>query len=112
MPAVTADTLTLHRIALIDSQEVSDRPVLAVTTAPQGLEGEGFPVKRAFAGINKAYLELIRNLKNPFSSVVLEAVIPSKNPNSERYKKIAYGSITMKADLIKLEEWKNLSGRK
>ena len=57
MPAVTADTLTLHRIALIDSQEVSDRPVLAVTTAPQGLEGEGFPVKRAFAGINKAYLD-------------------------------------------------------
>ena len=57
MPAVTADTLTLPRIASPDLSEVRDRPVLALTTAPQGFEGEGFPVKRAFAGISKAALD-------------------------------------------------------
>jgi len=57
MPAVTADTLTLPRIASPDLAEVRDRPVLALTTAPQGFEGEGFPVKRAFAGISKAALD-------------------------------------------------------
>jgi quercetin 2,3-dioxygenase len=29
-----------------------DRPVRSVTTAPSGFEGEGFPVRRAFAGID------------------------------------------------------------
>ena len=33
------------------------RPVLAVTTAPSGFEGEGFPVRRAFAGINYRHLD-------------------------------------------------------
>ncbi|GGQ72028.1 hypothetical protein GCM10010195_29670 [Kitasatospora griseola] len=28
------------------------RPVLTVATAPEGYEGEGFPVRRAFAKIN------------------------------------------------------------
>ena len=50
MPAVTADTLTLPRVPRAGLGDV-DRPVLAVTTAPQGYEGEGFPVRRAFAGI-------------------------------------------------------------
>ncbi len=50
MPAVTADTLTLPRLAAPVAGEV-DRPVAIVTTAPRGLEGEGFPVKRAFAGV-------------------------------------------------------------
>jgi hypothetical protein len=31
--------------------------VRALTTAPQGFEGEGFPVRRAFAGISKAALD-------------------------------------------------------
>lgn len=31
--------------------------MLAVTTAPGGFEGEGFPVRRAFAGINYQYLD-------------------------------------------------------
>jgi len=59
MPAVTADTLTLPRIALSESTDVPriDRPVLSVTTAPQGFEGEGFPVRRAFAGIPKSVLD-------------------------------------------------------
>lgn len=29
-----------------------DRPVRSVTTAPSGLEGEGFPVRRAFSGVD------------------------------------------------------------
>jgi quercetin 2,3-dioxygenase len=31
--------------------------VLSVTTAPTGLEGEGFPVHRAFAGVSHALLD-------------------------------------------------------
>jgi len=34
-----------------------DRPVRAVTTAPSALEGEGFPVRRAFAGVDMAALD-------------------------------------------------------
>jgi len=30
------------------------RRVTSITTAPRGLEGEGFPVRRAFAGIDMA----------------------------------------------------------
>jgi redox-sensitive bicupin YhaK (pirin superfamily) len=33
------------------------RPVDFVTTAPSGLEGEGFPVRRAFAGVDLARLD-------------------------------------------------------
>jgi redox-sensitive bicupin YhaK (pirin superfamily) len=51
MPAVTADTLTLPRLAQPGLGDV-ERPVKQVTTAPQGYEGEGFPVRRAFAGIS------------------------------------------------------------
>ncbi|MGD9934599.1 MAG: pirin family protein [Dehalococcoidia bacterium] len=39
------------------SDEERQRQVLAVTTAPSGLEGEGFPVRRAFAGIDLGYLD-------------------------------------------------------
>ena len=55
MPAVTADTLTLPRIAAPASGR--DRRVRSVTTAPRGHEGEGFPVRRAFAGIPKRDLD-------------------------------------------------------
>ncbi len=51
MPAVTADTLTLPRLPQVGLGDV-ERPVQKVTTAPQGFEGEGFPVRRAFAGIS------------------------------------------------------------
>ncbi len=56
MPAVTADTLTL---AKIDSPSPSsvERAVRSVTTAPKGYEGEGFPVRRAFAGVAVADLD-------------------------------------------------------
>ncbi len=50
MPAVTADTLTLPRLAEPGPDE-TERPVVRVTTAPSGFEGEGFPVRRAFAGV-------------------------------------------------------------
>jgi redox-sensitive bicupin YhaK (pirin superfamily) len=50
MPAVTADTLTLPKIASLTPDQ-RERPVRSVTTAPQGFEGEGFPVRRAFAGV-------------------------------------------------------------
>ncbi|MEP7053791.1 MAG: pirin family protein [Actinomycetota bacterium] len=56
MPAVTADTLTLPRLTEASLNAV-DRPVRSVTTAPAGLEGEGFPVRRAFAGVPKSELD-------------------------------------------------------
>jgi quercetin 2,3-dioxygenase len=52
MPAVTvADVTTLPRVSDPGAAAV-DRPVRSVTTAPSGFEGEGFPVRRAFAGID------------------------------------------------------------
>ncbi|MEN9802452.1 MAG: hypothetical protein RLZ37_1577, partial [Actinomycetota bacterium] len=45
MPAITADTLTLPKLSSPDLQSQRVRPVLAVTQAPSGLEGEGFPVR-------------------------------------------------------------------
>jgi len=56
MPAVTADTLTLPRIAG-PSMADRDRPVRSITTGPSGYEGEGFPVVRAFAGVRPADLD-------------------------------------------------------
>lgn len=57
MPAVTVENiLTLPRVTQPLPETVS-RPVLSVTTAPQGHEGEGFPVRRAFAGVDTARLD-------------------------------------------------------
>jgi redox-sensitive bicupin YhaK (pirin superfamily) len=56
MPAVTVDDVTtLDRIPEVD--DAVQRPVRSVTTAPSGLEGEGFPVRRAFAGVDLADLD-------------------------------------------------------
>ncbi|PKA35703.1 pirin family protein [Streptomyces sp. SM8] len=56
MPAVTVENpLTLPRV--VADADAVQRPVLAVTTAPSGFEGEGFPVRRAFAGINYKHLD-------------------------------------------------------
>ncbi len=57
MPAVTADTLTLPRVAAPDPAVAAPRPVRSVTTAPSGFEGEGFPVRRAFAGVPQSMLD-------------------------------------------------------
>src|SRR5579864_7693549 len=58
MPAVTVDDiLVLPRLAEVDVAVKTERPVKSVTTAPSGLEGEGFPVKRAFAGVQQSELD-------------------------------------------------------
>jgi redox-sensitive bicupin YhaK (pirin superfamily) len=57
MPAVTVDNvLALPRLAEPDPAAPA-RPVLSVTTAPSALEGEGFPVRRAFAGVSLSRLD-------------------------------------------------------
>jgi quercetin 2,3-dioxygenase len=56
VPAVTADPLTLPKIPA-PPPEARDRPVRSVTTAPRGFEGEGFPVRRAFAGVDLTDLD-------------------------------------------------------
>jgi quercetin 2,3-dioxygenase len=58
MPAVTAaDWTALKRLSVPDPSSAPQRAVLAVTSAPSGLEGEGFPVRRAFAGRSFAELD-------------------------------------------------------
>ena len=58
MPAVTVDNITaLPHIPQPDPAAASIRPVISVTTAPHGLEGEGFPVRRAFAGTSPALID-------------------------------------------------------
>ncbi len=58
MPAVTPEKWTeLPRFAAVDSGASAERSVKSVTTAPRGLEGEGFPVRRAFAGLSLAELD-------------------------------------------------------
>jgi hypothetical protein len=58
MPAVTVDDiLVLPRITRPDAAASVARPVRSVTTAPSGYEGEGFPVRRAFAGVAMSDLD-------------------------------------------------------
>jgi redox-sensitive bicupin YhaK (pirin superfamily) len=54
MPAISADPIALPRLPQSEGQE---RSVISVTTAPTGLEGEGFPVRRAFAGVAQSLLD-------------------------------------------------------
>jgi redox-sensitive bicupin YhaK (pirin superfamily) len=58
MAAVTADTMVLPKIG--ETKWISGkrhRSVKSVTSAPTGYEGEGFPVRRAFAGVSKEDLD-------------------------------------------------------
>src|SRR5437868_10512653 len=56
MPAITVDDVTtLDRVR--DAASERQRPVRSVTSAPQSFEGEGFPVRRAFAGVDLALLD-------------------------------------------------------
>jgi redox-sensitive bicupin YhaK (pirin superfamily) len=51
MPAITVDDVTaLPRVTAPEG--ALQRPVRSVTTAPHGFEGEGFPVRRAFEGVD------------------------------------------------------------
>ena len=53
MPAITVDDITiLPRIPDPDPVIARQRPVESLTDAPRGFEGEGFPVRRAFAGVD------------------------------------------------------------
>jgi redox-sensitive bicupin YhaK (pirin superfamily) len=57
MPAVTVDDLTVLERIPDAALDAVPRPVLSVTSAPRGFEGEGFPVRRAFAGVDLALLD-------------------------------------------------------
>jgi redox-sensitive bicupin YhaK (pirin superfamily) len=58
MPAVAVeDLLTLPRLVEPADGAARERAVASVTTAPQGYEGEGFPVRRAFAGVDLRFLD-------------------------------------------------------
>ena len=58
VPAVTVESLLkLPRISAPDPVVASERPVKSVTTAPSGFEGEGFPVRRAFAGVSMSEID-------------------------------------------------------
>ncbi|HET8587534.1 MAG TPA: pirin family protein [Candidatus Limnocylindria bacterium] len=58
MPAITVDDITtLPRVPTTDPATVRERAVRSVTTAPRGFEGEGFPVRRAFAGVELGELD-------------------------------------------------------
>jgi redox-sensitive bicupin YhaK (pirin superfamily) len=58
MPAITVDDITaLPRIPEPDPTSAIQRPVRSITDAPSAFEGEGFPVRRAFAGVDLADLD-------------------------------------------------------
>jgi len=60
MPAITVpDPLTLPVVTEPNAETSPERRVVSMTTAPSGFEGEGFPVRRAFAGVPQ-------NLLDPF----------------------------------------------
>jgi redox-sensitive bicupin YhaK (pirin superfamily) len=58
MPAITVENvLALPRVSTPDPATARPRAVTSVTTAPKGYEGEGFPVRRAFAGVDLRALD-------------------------------------------------------
>ena len=58
MPAITVDDITvLPRIPEPDPTIARQRPVVSITSAPSGFEGEGFPVRRAFHGVDLGDLD-------------------------------------------------------
>lgn len=58
MPAVTVeDVLTVPSVTATAVGAARDRSLVSLTTAPSGYEGEGFPVRRAFAGVDLRLLD-------------------------------------------------------
>jgi redox-sensitive bicupin YhaK (pirin superfamily) len=57
MPAITVADLTVLDRLREPGLGDQPRPVRKISTAPQGYEGEGFPVRRAFAGIDLQQLD-------------------------------------------------------
>src|SRR5712691_10524751 len=57
MPAITVDDVTVLPRIPEPAAIARQRPVQSITSAPSGFEGEGFPVRRAFAGVDLADLD-------------------------------------------------------
>jgi quercetin 2,3-dioxygenase len=58
MPAITVDDVTiLPRLLRPDPRSLHERAVLGLTSAPRGFEGDGFPVRRAFHGVDLGQLD-------------------------------------------------------
>lgn len=57
MAAITVEDIGKLPKLAAPSREGGDRPIRSVTAAPHGLEGEGFPVRRAFADVDLAVLD-------------------------------------------------------
>ncbi len=57
MPAITVDDVSVLPEIAAPGPGARQRRVASVTTAPRGFEGEGFPVFRAFAGVDLAQLD-------------------------------------------------------
>ncbi len=57
MPAITTSDFSVLPTIERPAPTMPRRPVLSVSTAPGGFEGEGFPVKRAFAGVDLRHLD-------------------------------------------------------
>ena len=57
MPAVTVPDLTVLPRVPAPGAASASRAVVSITSAPSGMEGEGFPVKRAFAGVDLSLLD-------------------------------------------------------
>src|SRR5680860_159954 len=58
MPAITVDDISvLPHIPTPDPVNARQRAVRGITTAPRGFEGEGFPVRRAFHGVDLRALD-------------------------------------------------------
>ncbi|MDQ6641144.1 MAG: pirin family protein [Actinomycetota bacterium] len=57
MPAITVDDVTV--LPRVTAPALTDQPrgVVQTIDAPSGFEGEGFPVRRAFAGVDLALLD-------------------------------------------------------
>src|ERR1700712_3098025 len=57
MPGVTVNDLTVLERVPAPRESARVRPVVSLTDAPSGFEGEGFPVRRAFAGVDFSLLD-------------------------------------------------------
>ena len=68
MPAVSVSDITvLPRVN--EAPNARARTVKSISTAPQGFEGEGFPVRRAFAGVDLAELDPFLHLRRSNSKL-------------------------------------------
>jgi quercetin 2,3-dioxygenase len=57
MPAITVPDITVLPRLVPPAPTSALRPVKSLTSAPSAFEGEGFPVRRAFAGVDLAELD-------------------------------------------------------